>query len=68
MSKYYVNDHAQASGDHEVHKDGCTWLGLTISKTYLGEYSNCFGAVAKAKEIYSQSDGCAFCSPLCNHG
>ena len=43
MSKYYVNDHAQNSGDHEVHKGDCYYLSLTLSKTYLGEFSSCFG-------------------------
>ena len=68
MRKYYVNDHAQSSGDHEVHQDNCYYLSLTISKTYLGEYTNCLGAVTEAKKKYPTADGCAYCSPACNHG
>ena len=68
MSKYYVNDHAQDSGDHEVHKEGCYYLSLIISKTYLGEFLSCFGAIVEAKKTYPTADGCAYCSPLCNHG
>lgn len=68
MSKYYVNDHAQANGDHEVHNEDCYWLKLTISKAYLGEYPNCELAVTYSKLIYPQSDGCAYCAPACNHG
>ena len=61
MATYYVNDTAQASsGDHEVHVSICSWVPLINSKTNLGDYSSCTGAVAKAKTIYSSSDGCAY--------
>jgi hypothetical protein len=67
MPDYYVNDRAQDnSGDHEVHKDGCMWLGMVHSKTYLGDFASCFGAVAKAKTIYYSSDGCKYCCPDCH--
>ncbi len=26
MANYYVNKNAQANGDHEVHKSGCSWI------------------------------------------
>ena len=38
MSNYWVNDRAQNNGDHEVHKDGCPYLPLIFSKTYLGYF------------------------------
>lgn len=66
MTKYYVNDNAQSNGDHEVHTQECMWLKQAVSKTYLGEYSSCHGAVTKAKTIYRQSNGCKFCSPVCH--
>lgn len=68
MSKYYVNNHAQASGDHEVHKEGCSWLNQVVSKNYLGDFSSCSGAVTEAKKTYPTADGCAYCSPSCNKG
>ncbi|HBS23384.1 MAG TPA: hypothetical protein DD982_12745 [Thalassospira sp.] len=69
MPDYYVNDRAQDdSGDHEVHESGCAWLKMANSKTYLGNYSSCHGAVAKAKTIYSSSNGCAHCCSACNTG
>ena len=49
MAHYYVNDNAQSNGDHEVHKEGCYWLGLVKSRTYLGLFNSCDGAVRKAK-------------------
>ena len=66
MPKYYVNDNAQDTGEHEVHEEGCTWLELTESKTYLGEFPSCHGAVEKAKDYYDDVDGCAYCCPDCN--
>jgi len=65
-SNYYVNDHAQANGDHEVHKESCLWLALAVSKTHLGIFTNCRDAVARAKLFYPLADGCAFCCPECN--
>lgn len=63
---YFVNDHAQANGDHEVHLDGCSWLELAKSKTYLGYLPNCWFAIVKAKTIYIQVDGCAYCCKECH--
>ena len=66
MAKYYVNDHAQPSGEHEVHREGCVWLAKAKSTTYLGDFTNCASAVSKAKTIYSNVDGCKTCSPECH--
>ena len=66
-SSYYVNDRAQPTGEHEVHKQGCYYLGLAHSTTYLGMFYTCQEAVATAKyERYNNSDGCAHCSPACH--
>jgi len=64
MATYYVNNHAQSNGDHEVHKSGCSFM--PSDKTNLGEHATCHTAVIAAKQIYRQSDGCAFCSPACH--
>ncbi|MCD4654761.1 hypothetical protein K8T06_12615 [bacterium] len=66
MAKYYVNKNAQDNGDHEVHVYGCTRMPLEKNRTYLGSYSSCHGAVRKAKEYYTQSDGCYYCSEECH--
>ena len=67
MPYYYVNDTPQSdTGDHEVHESDCYWLSLASSKTALGYYPTCFGAVAKAKTIYPKADGCKHCSPACH--
>lgn len=66
MAKYYVNNRAQDNGDHEVHRDGCGWLILATNTTYLGEYSTCDAAVARARLFYRQSNGCKYCTPSCH--
>ncbi len=64
--KYYVNDTAQQNGDHEVHEEGCYWLTLARSKTYLGVFSSCHGAVLEARKHYHQSNGCTHCCNACH--
>lgn len=68
MSMYYVNKNAQSNGDHEVHKDGCSYLPNPENRIDLGYHTNCQSAVRKAKEHYSQSNGCYYCSRECNTG
>ncbi len=66
MERYYVNDNPQPNGDHEVHVEGCSFLKLANSTTYLGRFSDCKPAVEEAKKIYPKSDGGAFCCPKCH--
>ena len=68
MASYYVNDNAQANGDHEVHREGCSFMPYPQNRTYLGEYEYCAPAVAKAKQYYYQSNGCYYCSKACHTG
>ena len=64
MDKYYVNNKAQVTGEHEVHKSTCSYL--PSDKKYLGEHLNCHSAVREAKLTYPNSDGCAYCCPECH--
>ena len=66
--RYYVNSNRQPSGDHEVHTATCPWLPNEQNRVYLGDFSSCGPAVQQAKQHYSQSNGCAHCSPACNTG
>jgi hypothetical protein len=69
MPFYCVNTNAQSNGDHEVHDVGtCTHLPLPVHRLDLGYHADCHGAVREAKKTYSQSNGCAYCSPACNTG
>ena len=63
---YFVNDNAQANGDHEVHLQGCYWLGLATRTTALGYRSSCADAVRAARAKYRQCNGCAHCAAACH--
>jgi len=67
---YYVNnDQTKNPGlHHEVHTETCANnLGIK-NKSYLGYYNNCSDAVKKAKETYSDADGCKICCFPCHKG
>jgi hypothetical protein len=64
MAKYYVNNKAQANGDHEVHVTGCAYM--PTDRTYLGDFSTCAEAVRVAKNHYKQVNGCFYCSKACH--
>jgi hypothetical protein len=67
---YYVNDDQTHNPGlhHEVHtEDHAQKLGIR-SKTYVGCFSNEIDAVAKAKAIYWDADGCATCCPRAHRG
>jgi hypothetical protein len=64
MSRYYVNNRPQSTGEHEVHKTGCSYM--PTDKKDLGEHSSCQSAVREAKKTYPNSDGCYYCIPECH--
>lgn len=66
MDYYYVNKNAQPTGEHEVHKSSCNHLPDTSNCIGLGYFSNCADAVKKAKEHYSNVDGCYHCCRPCH--
>ncbi|HEY4641706.1 MAG TPA: hypothetical protein VII75_10205 [Thermoanaerobaculia bacterium] len=66
MHYYYVNKNAQSNGDHEVHRDGCSYMPEVANQQYLGYFSNCWDAVREAKKTYPQSNGCYYCSNACH--
>ncbi|MGB6128172.1 MAG: hypothetical protein WBG30_05430 [Psychrilyobacter sp.] len=61
-SNYYVDKNPQDNGDHEVHREDCKKLPNPASREYLGNFDCCEDAVEKAKEIFSQSIECFYCS------
>ena len=66
MASYYVNKNAQSNGDHEVHREGCSWLPDVNNRIYLGSFYTCGPAVVEARNHYSQVNGCYFCSRDCH--
>ena len=65
MLSYYINQNAQNNGDHEVHKEGCSYMPNPENRIYLGSFSNCHDAVREATKHYLQSNGCYYCTPEC---
>ncbi|MGF1485171.1 MAG: hypothetical protein ACFBZ8_12500 [Opitutales bacterium] len=66
MARYYVNEIAQSNGDHEVHREGCKFMPDQEHRIYLGDYDSCRPAVQKAREYFSQVNGCAHCCAECH--
>jgi len=64
VATYYVNHVAQANGDHEVHKTGCSFMPSNAKN--LGNHLTCKTAVVEAKKTYWKSNGCFFCSRECH--
>lgn len=65
---YYVNKLTTENPNynHEVHKESCSYLPSVLNREYLGYFSSCKDAIAKAEEKYINVDGCAFCCPECH--
>ena len=62
MEKYCVNKNSQSNGDHEVHRVAkCNHLPNYENQIDLGYHSNSRSALSKAKEHYTQSNGCKYC-------
>jgi hypothetical protein len=64
MKEYYVNTEAQHTGEHEVHEKGCSYFPRNAK--YLEIFSDCHGAVKKAREYYNKVDGCFYCCRDCH--
>ena len=64
MAQYVVNNKSQTGGEHEVHKEGCTYFPSDFIR--LGDHSSCHTAVTKAKQHYNNVDGCYWCSRACH--
>jgi hypothetical protein len=64
MVRYYVNKNAQSNGDHEVHREDCSYL--PTNRIDLGEFDKCQDAVREAKKHYTQVNGCKHCSNECH--
>ena len=68
MPDYCVNKNAQSNGDHEVHKQGCSYMPAPENQVPLGSHPSCHGAVARARTVYPTANGCYYCSPECHTG
>lgn len=66
MPNYYVNTDSQPAGEHEVHTTECGHGPAAAKRKPLGWYASCSLAIEAAKRLYTQVDGCKFCSKECH--
>ena len=66
MPTYCVNTNPQLTGEREVHDTAKYCTHRPADCTSLGWHSDCHSAVQAAKRLYSNVDGCAFCTPECH--
>lgn len=64
---YYVNRNSN-DGDHEVHRETCRYLPAERNRIYLGDFSDCHGALEAAHRHYRTADGCYHCARACDTG
>lgn len=60
MSHYFINNHAAANGNHEVHALGCR--SMPPDKAYLGNFENVGEALVEARKDFWQSSTCGKCA------
>ncbi len=66
MYKYYVTKRTNQEGRREIHREGCAYLPERGSCLYLGKLASSFSAVAEARRIYTDINGCFHCAPECH--
>lgn len=68
--KYYFNNTVDQNGKHEVHAEYCRRMPKKENRTYIGEFTNCDGAIEQAKIDFpdQEFDGCFFCCRNCHQG
>ncbi|MCC3868470.1 hypothetical protein [Terrisporobacter mayombei] len=49
MKNYCFNNFVDAHGRYEIHVEGCPYLPYSLSRTYIGSFSNCDEALQRAK-------------------
>ena len=68
MPDYYVNQRKDDDGHNEVHTSYCHLFSIIQNKEYLGHYDTCVPAVAEAKRLGYNANGCIHCSKPCHTG
>jgi len=59
MPHYFINNHAQPNGDHEVHSVGCRQM--PPDKRYLGNFDSLPEAMMEARKEFWRSSHCVTC-------
>jgi hypothetical protein len=59
MPHFFVNNHAQDTGTHEVHEVGCATMPM--DKGYLGHFETIGDALMEARKEFWQAGRCERC-------
>jgi hypothetical protein len=62
---YYVSQHANSNGDHEVHRKGCPYRPRGVEARLVGVFNCCGPALDAARQHYRQVNGCYHCAHHC---
>lgn len=67
---YYFNENTDKNGNHEVHKESCSYLPDVANRKLIGLADDCKEAIKKAKQEHplKSFDGCYYCSYQCHKG
>lgn len=60
MSHFFINNHPEPDGSHEVHLVGCK--RMPADKRYLGNFYSVSEALIEARQEFWQSSGCERCA------
>ena len=66
MDHYYLNKNAQPThNEHELHKEGCSYLPDVTSREYIGYFQTESEALKETKRKHTNwiIDGCYHCCP-----
>lgn len=59
MPHFFVNNHAQEDGTHEVHEVGCA--RMPMDKGYVGHFESIGAALMEARKEFWQAGRCERC-------
>lgn len=67
---YYYNKNTDSRGNHEVHREDCSYLPSSQNRVYISYEKDCHSAIQRAKNATGKTnfDGCFFCSRACHTG
>ncbi len=68
MPEYYLKQEPDAHGFYEMHHILCPYLETVDldAFVYVGRFNSCHKALAAAKVIYENADGCRRCASSCH--
>jgi hypothetical protein len=63
MHHYFINNKSNFYDNYIIHNENCKDLPPSILLDYVGMFNTPEEAIADAKKLYVQINGCKFCLP-----